>query len=131
LTWFISITVIVRLIIRFKTIIVYSLLILFLGYYGSITLFYHSHLVLGDTIVHSHPYWSDNQGMPSHTHSEKGYVTIQLLSFFAVSFLFIYFSFKTIAPLVFKILLKIIEGHTDQIFNYFYLLRAPPCGMLK
>lgn len=40
------------------------LLLLFMGYYGSITLFPHSHIVNGDLVTHSHPYSSSN-----HSHS--------------------------------------------------------------
>lgn len=108
----------------------YILLVLFLGYYGSITLFYHSHIVFGDTIVHSHPYKTNGQGLPSHSHSEKGYITIQLLSVIAVSFLFSYFSFKIIASLADENPQKIIQGTVIHRLYSLSFLRAPPAGML-
>ncbi|HEY3391028.1 MAG TPA: hypothetical protein VGK38_15725 [Prolixibacteraceae bacterium] len=57
------------------------LLFLFLGYYGSITFFTHSHIINGVTIVHSHPFNSDRGGSPSNSqHSDKELLVIQLLS---------------------------------------------------
>jgi hypothetical protein len=107
----------------------YFFLLLFLGFFGSITLFDHAHIVDGTTIVHSHPYKTNSHSIPLHSHSEKGYITIQLLSFLAYTFLFICFNFKTIPPLVGKIVLKIKEGMTYHLIHYLYLLRAPPAGM--
>lgn len=47
-----------------------SLLLLFLGYYSGITLFYHIHIVNGQAIVHSHFYKSDSDsGKPVNKHS--------------------------------------------------------------
>jgi hypothetical protein len=116
---------------RFKTIISYSFLILFLGYYGSITLFYHSHIVLGDTIVHSHPYKTNGNGLPSHSHSEKGYITIQLLSVIVVSFIFAYFSFKAIAPVAYEISPEVNKRVVIHHLYSLSLLRAPPSDLLK
>lgn len=42
-----------------------SLLLLFVSYTAGITLFYHSHVINGVTIVHSHPFNKNS----SHTHS--------------------------------------------------------------
>ena len=123
--------VILRLKNRLKRIYAYCLLILFLGYYGSITLFYHSYIVLGETIVHSHPFKADSHGSPLHSHTDKGYITIQLLSCFAVSFILLNYSFKTIAPIVYEIVLKTKEGLANHTFHYLYSLRAPPSGMLN
>ncbi|MBN2787947.1 MAG: hypothetical protein JXQ69_06435 [Paludibacteraceae bacterium] len=47
----------------------YLLLVLFLGYYSSITLFQHVHLVEGHYIVHSHFYKSESQNTPVKKHS--------------------------------------------------------------
>ena len=58
----------------------FLLLILFIGYYSSITLFYHTHLVNGEIIVHSHPFSKTKQGpFQSHSHSSAAYVLIQHL----------------------------------------------------
>jgi hypothetical protein len=105
-------------------------LLLFLGYFGCINFFYHSHIVSGDTIVHSHPYKTNNQGFPSHSHSGKGYITIYMLSIFAVSLLYLFFNFKYIAPLFCFIRSGREEGLPNHKVHYLYLLRAPPAGML-
>jgi hypothetical protein len=58
----------------------FLLLILFMGYYSSITLFYHAHLVNGEIIVHSHPFSKTKQGpFQPHSHSSAAYVLIQHL----------------------------------------------------
>jgi hypothetical protein len=126
-----TILVIVRLKNRFKRIYGYFLLILFLGYYGSITLFYHSHIVNGDTIVHSHPSRTNSHGVPIHSHTDKGFITVHLLSCFVVSFILVYFNFRTIAPIVNKIVLKTKQGSANHTFYYLYSLRGPPLDILN
>ena len=59
------------------------LLILFIGYYSSITMFYHAHLVNGHILSHSHPYKHDkNNKTPfeSHQHSSSAYSYIHQLN---------------------------------------------------
>lgn len=114
-----------------KRIYVSFLLLLFIGYYGSIALFYHSHIINGDTIVHSHPYRTDSHGLPLHSHTDKGFITIQLLSCFTVSFIPLYFNFNSIAPIVYEIVLKTKKGLANHTFYYLYSLRAPPSDMLN
>jgi hypothetical protein len=47
-----------------------SLLLLFIGYYSGITLFYHIHIVNGVAVVHSHFYKSESgAGTPIKKHS--------------------------------------------------------------
>jgi hypothetical protein len=60
----------------------YFFLIVFLGFYGSVTFFKHIHVVDGITIVHSHPFSS---GKTNHTHSSKGYLTLQFLDDFSAA----------------------------------------------
>ena len=62
-----------------KKIIAGGLLILFVGYVCSITLFYHSHNVSGQVVSHSHPY-SDAPDTGRHTHSFLEFATIASLS---------------------------------------------------
>lgn len=60
----------------------FLLITLFIGYYSSITLFYHTHLVNGVVIVHSHPFKSSNNNqnpVQSHSHSSASYVVIDHL----------------------------------------------------
>jgi hypothetical protein len=116
---------------RIKRIYAYALLFIFIGYYASITLFYHSHIVLGDTIVHSHPFKADNHGVPLHSHSEQGFITIHLLASFSIAFILSYFSFKTIAPVAYEIILKTRQEAVNHTIHYLYSLRAPPADMFR
>lgn len=61
----------------------YFLIILFCGYFGSTSLFPHSHVVDGVTIVHSHPFKSNPGGAPvNHSHSTNGFQLIHFISGF-------------------------------------------------
>lgn len=83
----------------------YFLLILFCGYFGSITLFPHSHIVDGVTIVHSHAYKSQPDNLPfNHNHSKKGFIFIQLIS-----------NFIATAPILFLVV-DIIRRTLDILF---------------
>ncbi len=60
-----------------------QLVLLFIGYYISSTMFYHAHLVNGYLLSHSHPYKRDkNNKYPyeSHSHSSQAYSYIQQLN---------------------------------------------------
>jgi hypothetical protein len=53
---------------------------LFIGYYISITCFYHYHLVNGVVIMHSHPYKNapfNKSPFQSHQHSSEAYYLFQ------------------------------------------------------
>jgi hypothetical protein len=63
----------------------YFFLILFLGFFASTTFFNHTHIVDGDTIVHSHPYKKDKNGNPTHQHSTKGYLLIHIIKNFTTT----------------------------------------------
>ncbi len=106
----------------------YLLLFLFIGYYGSITLFFHSHIINGVTIVHSHPFNSDNgKDSTNLPHSEKQLLLIQLLSVFFTTAVSI-----TFGALIFRFLLCEIQvepttGGYSLLSSYCtYSLRAPP-----
>jgi len=60
---------------KLRTILSQILLVLFVSYYGSITLFWHSHRLGNITIVHSHPF-SNNQ----HSHSAAQIDLIKVLT---------------------------------------------------
>ncbi len=67
----------------FYSITGFLLLILFTGYFGSITFFSHNHIVDGIQIVHSHPYKSqsgDNQ--TGHNHTDNSFALIYFISAF-------------------------------------------------
>jgi hypothetical protein len=61
----------------------YLLLLLFLGFYSSNTLFFHKHIVNGSVLSHSHPFRHDkNSRTPfeSHSHSPYEYNCIKQLN---------------------------------------------------
>lgn len=60
---------------RVKSIISHILLLLFISYYSSITLFWHVHKLGTTTIVHSHPF-----GNAQHPHSAAQYDLIKILT---------------------------------------------------
>lgn len=109
----------------------YSLLILFVSYYISITQFTHCHIINGITIVHSHPYksgkGSNSNGMQ---HTEKELQVIQFLSEFFTTAVGV-----TFAALIFRYLLReipvnpAIEGYSLVSGYCTYSLRAPPYEM--
>jgi len=105
----------------------YFLLVIFLGYYISITLFPHIHNVNNINIVHSHPYKTNSDNQPiNHQHSEAEFFLIHVLSYFVATSLAIYFSFKIIRIISQKIIIK----RDDDFFILkefcVHLLRAPP-----
>jgi len=107
------------------------LLILFLGYYGNITLFTHIHILNGVTIVHSHPFNSGTEKNPiKHQHTENGFLLIQFLSHFLTTVLFFAFSIE-----VYKAVLRkyILQKKNENFSNLAFLcsngLRAPPLNI--
>jgi len=101
--------------------------VIFIAYACSITFFTHTHIVNGVTIVHSHPYASDDNGNPAHEHSGAEIQLIQILSTFFVAglivlfFLFGLFSTTRIVPPVRVYLFKFCD-HAQGISR----LRPPP-----
>ena len=63
----------------FKRLLKISLLGLFLFYYSGSVMFYHSHLIDGFWIVHSHPF-PLSKTAEGHTHTQAELVTISILS---------------------------------------------------
>jgi len=110
----------------------YFLLFLFIGYFGSITLFFHSHIINGVTIVHSHPFNSDNgAGSTNVPHSEKQLLLIQLLSVFFTTVITVAFADVILRSLLYEIPVGNIEERYDFSCGYCtYSLRAPPFEML-
>jgi len=107
----------------------YFLLLLFLGYYGSITLFTHTHYIEnGVSIVHSHPFSSGTaKNLVNHQHTATGYVLIQLLSAFLTTVSFLVFSFEVYKTVSRKYILQKNDGNFfDLSFLCSNGLRAPP-----
>lgn len=61
------------------------LLLVFIGYYSSLNLFYHAHLINGQVVYHSHPYKKYSQPKtgekksPAHQHNKDEFYFIQQL----------------------------------------------------
>ncbi|MBD8388563.1 hypothetical protein [Dysgonomonas sp. BGC7] len=70
---------------RIKGVIKIALPVIFIMYASCITFFTHTHIVNGVTIVHSHPYSTDDSGKPSHEHSGAEIQLIHNLSTFFVA----------------------------------------------
>lgn len=104
------------------------LLILFLGYYSSITFFTHTHIINGVTIVHSHPYKSGpKSGTSNSQHSDKELQIIQLLSDFFTTAVSLSFAVILLLALLYKIPINSkVDGYIGSGGYCTYLLRAPP-----
>jgi hypothetical protein len=114
-----------------KKIMRYFLLILFLGYYVSISSFTHTHIVNGVAIVHSHSYNPFSKDKPvNHQHSKNGFILIHFVSHFLTTVLFLVFSIG-ILKVVFKkyILTQNDENFSKLVFLCSNGLRAPPLNI--
>jgi len=104
------------------------LLLIFLGYYSGITLFPHTHIVNGITIIHSHPFNSGGGNNSSNLpHSGKELQLIHHLSEFlstAASISFIALIIKSL--LVDDLVHSTKEGYAEPGGNRANSLRAPP-----
>lgn len=104
------------------------LLILFLGYYISISSFTHTHIVNGIAIVHSHPYNPFSKDKPvNHQHSTNQLVVIYFLSHFLTTVSFLAFSIVLYRTVIRK---YILIQKDEKFFDVFFIssngLRAPP-----
>jgi len=104
----------------------YFFLILFLGFFGSTTLFNHAHIVNGVTIIHSHPFKSDTNGLPLHRHSSEGYLLIHILNDFASVITCTLFAVTVLNLLREKICLKSVYNFFRQPLMDTSPLRGPP-----
>ncbi len=104
------------------------LVLLFLGYYGGITLFPHSHVINGITIIHSHPYKSDKgNNSPTSPHTGKELLVIQLLSeLIATAFILCFASLIIRSSLQEIQVIPIRSGYSRPGGNRVDSLRAPP-----
>lgn len=110
------------------------LLILFLGYYVSISSFTHIHIVNEVAIVHSHPYNPFSKDKPvNHQHSANSFVLIHFLSHFLTTVTFLLtFSIKVYKTVLIKyILKKNDENYSNLLFLSSNGLRAPPLNIHK
>jgi hypothetical protein len=107
---------------RFKRILVgWFLVLLFCGYFGSITFFPHTHIVDGITIVHSHPYKSHSGNNPiSHNHSKNGFLLLQFVSSFITTIPVLFFGVIIIRPIINLVL----RNQDENVILNFYLSSA-------
>ncbi len=111
-----------------KNIFGFLLLLLFLEYYGSITLFTHTHIVDGVSIVHSHPYNPFPAEKPdNHQHSKNGFINIHLLSHFSSTDPFITFSILVFNEILRKSIIQMNDENFSSLISVSSNgLRAPP-----
>jgi hypothetical protein len=114
---------------RIKLFIELLVLLLFVGYYSGVTMFYHTHTVNGVTIVHSHPFLkhTDKQGHPiEHSHTREGFQFIQFTSHFVFTIFMAIVASSVFFILLSKHIYPIVKTffHFDRDDNI--PLRAPP-----
>jgi hypothetical protein len=108
----------------------YFFLLLFLGFFGSITFFNHAHVVGGITIVHSHPFKSDKNGLPTHSHTTNGYLLIHLLVNYTAIVVFTLIAINIFLNLPEKLSIKFYYHFLSQSYPFCNPLRGPPADML-
>lgn len=98
--------------------------LLFVFYWGGITLFSHSHVVNGVIVVHSHPFKA------GHTHSEGGLETIFFLAHFNTSGEeIISHPFISGLFLLCVFLIPALQAGVNSLPSQVVSLRAPPFFM--
>jgi hypothetical protein len=114
-----------------KIVIKYFFTLLFVAYYFSATLFYHSHFIDGKEIVHSHFYWitKNADGEPvKHTHTHDELVTLQIISQFVIIVTVVGLFLRTIQFLLNEFLIPLEEAIFEIKPVFSYSLRGPPFG---
>jgi hypothetical protein len=109
----------------YKRLLGFTLLILFTGYFGSITFFPHTHIVDGIHVVHSHPF--PNGKIPlTHNHSKNGFILIQFVSNFIASapVLLIVCATIRVTPDI-RFLINNVEFTPDTYLFSYHRARAP------
>jgi hypothetical protein len=112
---------------RLKITVSLLLAFLFAAYYGSTTLFNHTHFINGVAISHSHPFNPFSEKLPTgHEHTSEEFKLIQFLSNVLISSLILAISFKIILPLIEFMpgINSISSGFVHEPAIFF--LRAPP-----
>ena len=115
--------------IKAKIVLKYFLAVLFIAYYVSNTSFYHSHIVNGVSIIHSHfyRYHSGEKAEPvTHSHSDNEFVILKIITQFVTAALtgFVVFRLFLMVLAHYQIPLKqiILSSFRQSGFS----LRAPP-----
>lgn len=104
----------------------YILLSVFIFYFGSISLFKHTHQINGTYYVHSHPFNTDANGLPlKHQHTKSELFVLEILSsllLIGTAILSLHIIYRKLTAFVLS------QNSTFQLnaFHLFKLLRAPP-----
>jgi hypothetical protein len=112
-----------------RKIVSYFLLILFLQYFCSVTLFMHTHEYRGVQITHSHPFGGSTSKPNQHTDNE--FMLIQILSDFLITFSIIFLIVevqKTFHKVIFTKKIKV--SLPKLIIICFNGLRSPPKAII-
>lgn len=112
---------------KIKALLRVILPVIFITYACSITFFTHTHIVNGVTIVHSHPFLTDEDGNLTHEHTPAEIQLIQVLSTFfsaALIALFFLFGLFQVQRIILAVYQKkfLLRGYVKGA----YTLRPPP-----
>lgn len=101
--------------------------VIFISYACCISFFFHTHIVNGVTIVHSHPFSTDDNGDTGHEHTGVQFELIQTLSVFFIAGLIAFSLFlKLITPVKCKIYYKPSAVFSSVSPEGISRLRPPP-----
>lgn len=107
-----------------KQIIASVLVAIFALYYANICFFYHSHIINGTTIVHSHIH--NKEHTQTGTHSESELTLISVLSSFQSLQAALTIVSLGIVSLLLAIILPVVEKKTVRDICSDITLRGPP-----
>ena len=111
----------------------YFLAILFVVYYLSITLFYHSHIINGITISHSHFYrtHTDTNGEPvNHSHPQDEYIFIKIITQFITTVVSGFILSRVLLMVLTQYQIPLKELILSSFSGSGYSLRGPPFFIL-
>ena len=102
-------------------------MVLFVAYYFSVTLFYHSHVINGKEIIHSHFYLSAGEPV-NHAHTLNELFTLQIISQFVTIVVVVGLFLNVIRILLNEYLIPLSESIHKIGSLPGCSLRAPPSG---
>lgn len=111
---------------RLKITVSLLLAFLFAAYYGSTTLFNHTHFINGFAISHSHPFNPFADKPKGHEHTSEEFKLIQFLSNILINSVALTLAYKIILPLI--AFCPFIKSTSPSFVNkpVTIFLRAPP-----
>lgn len=116
-----------RIVSRIREMIAASLMMLFIMYYVNATMFWHSHIINGVTIVHSHIHGSGHSSTPDGGHTDREVTLISVCS--VIQMLNDCQHYERICSAIVLIAVFLISPthHVCCPTNISRFLRAPPC----